>query len=294
MIDSGINGQIGYIVWWDFRLKGREPMWMDVRSWALTHGLDDSRMPVKENAATFSATCRTYTFGKSKDRLRILEAGKAKDKKGNVTSVTFAIERTIPREVNDQWIYDVDPTIIDRLTYTKASNEIACEKSTQEGMQVKAEAERMFLLADITYVRTATMRLLDSARSFPLRDSGGIYFVPQSAGELLQHLGQVLPTWGDSELHVVPTHSDGSQAVGSAAAEHFWGEVVKLQEDMQELLSGGRARRASTFRERLGRYAEISDRVHFYSELLGMAQEKITGGLTELERQCRDAINEKL
>jgi hypothetical protein len=114
----------------------------------------------------------------------------------------------------------------------------------------------------------------------PLRDRGGVYFVPRGQIETFHKVKEVLGACSSHTLHEIPAMRSGDTIKAILAAVS--GEVTQWIKDAEDEMSKGIGQRAARNRAEEGR--ELVKKVKSYETLLG---QPLQGALDRLNTACK-------
>lgn len=126
-------------------------------------------------------------------------------------------------------------------------------------------------------------RVVESAGSdlMPLRDQGGVYFVP-SGHAVVTQLSTLLSAIGGSLRTFACTMGDGSTAsVASVVSDYLLGEIKELRASVDELDSDARADVKS---RRLARLGELRTKLSAYATLLATSARRVADELDQADK----------
>ena len=127
----------------------------------------------------------------------------------------------------------------------------------------------------------------DQLKATPLRDSGGVYFVPKDSVETYQAMARALSTATGHMLYTIPAlrSDDAVNAVTDAISREVEDSAASMDE---EVGSGGLGERALATRGE--RAEQLLEKVAEYEELLGRSLGKLRSNVKGLKRNVATAI----
>ena len=151
--------------------------------------------------------------------------------------------------------------------------------------RIKAEWERLEGSYTATEIRKAIVNTLGGpAAAVPLREHGGVYWVPPTASATVDALREVINATGQSQFDVLPLFATaiGTASVASAASRSVYDEVAKLQAEVEQFKA--EAPRSDVLGRRLKEYDDLRQRARLYRDVLSLDVTSLEASLVELEK----------
>lgn len=120
-----------------------------------------------------------------------------------------------------------------------------------------------------------------------LRETGGVYFVPETQTERWAAFAKVIESVGVGTVYQVPAMKTDKavEAIMAAVIAEAGSEVAKLEEELQDIESLG----ARSLKARAKAVATIGDKLRTYEELLGQKIGDLSQRLQEIDARVVDA-----
>jgi hypothetical protein len=120
-------------------------------------------------------------------------------------------------------------------------------------------------------VRRAMVKALGTWAAVPLRDGGGIYWIPSVYAAELRRLQSAIEKIGSSRVYVLPVHQsqDADRALGQIATASLEAELAQLQTEIAAFVTTP-PERASTLERRLEAFESLRDRAKLYRTVLSI------------------------
>jgi hypothetical protein len=143
-------------------------------------------------------------------------------------------------------------------------------------------------------VRRTLVKTLRSFAAFPLRDSGGIYWVPAPFAEPLRRLKSAIDKIGHSTVHLVPIHDspEAKQTLGGIAKGSIEEELKALQTEIESFLKVP-PDRASTLTRRFDAFESLRNRARLYRDMLQVEVKDLDGQLRKMGAAVEGMLNQK-
>lgn len=166
------------------------------------------------------------------------------------------------------------------------SNMTAADQSAIK-RAIWAEYQRKQMEVDASDLSTWLVKVVDDLDAVRLRDSGGIYFVPQHAVNGYRALANAVESCGKSRLFEIPAmRSDKAvETVLAALTEELDSEVVRMDRQLSEGELGARA-----LRSRRESIKDMMSKVGRYEKLLGTKLTAITEAVEAMNARIVEAI----
>lgn len=168
-------------------------------------------------------------------------------------------------------------TTLDYQLQIKASIEDGKLKVEPSGHTLADEVKLKYATYSSTYTVTDTSALLSavvkSLHAVPLRDTGGVYFVPRNKTDELRRVVTVLKSVSDHRVFEVPAlkSDEAVEAILAALISEADKETSEMETEFDTAELGGRA-----LRTRAGRAESLLSKVKEYETLLGTNLQAIT------------------
>lgn len=176
------------------------------------------------------------------------------------------------------------------LTYTREAGiqyDDATGKLTSDYAPIAAGLDDV--AREIDGTRTASdvtrvmQRVVDLAGSdlIPVREQGGAYFLP-AGSRVIEQMDRILHEIGGTLSRFACTIGHGTEgSVASVITDYMLKQIAELKQAVDELNEAGI--RADVKSRRLTRVAELRERIHAYTSLVGAQAETLTQALDVAE-----------
>lgn len=135
-------------------------------------------------------------------------------------------------------------------------------------------------------------KVVDELGGVRLKPSGHVYWVPSVGSNEVRRLRSALRSAGAGEVYVTPVHDseEARAAVTAAASEQFWGEVNKIEEELETFQQ--KRPRTTTLEARLARFEELRDHVSLYGDMMSVRAAQLNAALDRARDAVRKLIDE--
>jgi hypothetical protein len=173
------------------------------------------------------------------------------------------------------------------VTYYRASKTISCS-TTYRQMEIEAAFTKYCLTYRANEVRIAIMRVLQMANAITVRESGGIYFVPEAGKPILDKLtalAAAVPGVQLVTLGIVDT-AESKAPMAVAAGDEIRKTLETAAQDLTALVQrkqDGTKVRDATLEKRLADFQAIREKAMCYKDLVSLDIQDIEAGIKNLE-----------
>lgn len=125
---------------------------------------------------------------------------------------------------------------------------------------------------------------LDQALALPVRESGGVYFVPESTVDQVRSLANVINHVNNSVFSTLPIHNDeaGHLAVTDPAQISLENEVRKVMQGLQKInIEDVSARKLET---RIAQFQDLETKANFYSGIMDVTVKDMLKSLGDTKK----------
>ena len=193
--------------------------------------------------------------------------------------VIAVVEETKLRQQRDLRFATVDTVTFDKINRTRRTRS-ANDHPVSSSVEAWFVAFNGALTADD--VRGWLQKRLGDLMAVPLRENGGVYWVPSIYASTVRMLAQVIGSLGRSAMSVVPQF-DGAEArdsIGGAARETLVDELEVLA---GEIAAFDAKTRGATMRRRLETFDALRNRADIYARMVGCAVDDLKELVTAQE-----------
>uniref|UniRef100_A0A6M3M885 Uncharacterized protein n=1 Tax=viral metagenome TaxID=1070528 RepID=A0A6M3M885_9ZZZZ len=188
-----------------------------------------------------------------------------------------------------------------RVGYIKAKEEVRLEDPTDPVAQnILALYDDYRLNVGPNEVRPGITKELHKLGSIPLRQNGGVYFVPFVEGttdEPLKAMTQLVKKWGASRFYPVPQYDTQElrDSVAASAQDSFSAELDGVRKELETYRERIEDKdtsnpREGTIHKRLDALQDMERRAALYAQALDIKKEDLLDGIEDV----RKGINELL
>jgi len=133
-------------------------------------------------------------------------------------------------------------------------------------------------------VRSMIHSFIRKLGAFPVRDKGGVYFVPKTRMEEMDKLSELISTLNGSYIYVLGIRDEEKEKEGMKRSwENALSQELKvLEQEIQATVDEGNAVRASTLEKRGVRITSLKNKAQVYNDLFGNETPKELKKLNEL------------
>jgi len=177
---------------------------------------------------------------------------------------------------------------INKLTEAVVCSDPAEEASLQQATQT---LRGVLLAPDLS---RALRGLVALAQGTPLRPSGGVYFVPRPAAEIVGKMRAIVaelqPDGGYVSAFGVVDTLQARVDMGRHAHAGLLEELAGLAADLDALRGAGETVRASTLQRRLALYGQLRAKASLYTDLLTYNLDDVHAGIDRLAASVGDLL----
>ena len=198
----------------------------------------------------------------------------------------------IVEEKVDQTKEDLTYQKEDKLTLFLQSGTLSLENQIPEAKVVYEIYQNHKGKIDNWKLSSFLVQQLKNMNALPLREMGGVYFIPIAYQEKLlsieKGLSEVSP---GTILYLLPIYKDtkSQKSLKTAFNENFRQELTKLAEELKTRIET-EGTRSCTFKNRLREYKELRERAKVYEDLLQYKALDIRESINALEKQVTKAL----
>jgi hypothetical protein len=282
-IEAKNLGTLGYLLWWS--LNDVEVLQSDAESLCVTVGLDPKMCPKIEARGGVVKALESLGFraspqsGKKMDldgKARVFYDRTADDEKGFTVTLQ---ERTVANGVAAY-------VEVQRIHYDRSTKAIDLSTSFMHG-DIHAAFKKYCETYRANEVRRIIQNVLAEGKAITVRESGGVYFVPDFYTPTLDKLKAMVAAINGvslTTLGIVDTEQSRSEMADAAQAE-VKRTVDSLMADIQALearIAEGQNVRESTLEARIDEFKALREKALCYQELVQMEVSDVETALASL------------
>jgi len=275
VVPQGAEGA-GAVVWWT--LSGHVEVEGFKAAWA-AQGLDEALLPDLPSAAT-ALRRAVYALKGPSTLVRSLDKSTSKwaiVEESRVDKAIVALGGTVTGPLK----YDVE-CVVSRNEDDTLSFEPATEFTDTHPlvMQVRGAYEQAKGQHDHADIGSWLSRLVRKVDAVPLRERGGVYFVPRDQVETLNKMRAALRAASANSIQTVPAmrNDDAVEAILDAVRREAQDEAQGMQDDLMAGTFGQKGLEA-----RAERCAAAMGKVRRYEHLLGVSMESLIVQIGDLQ-----------
>jgi Family of unknown function (DUF6744) len=195
-----------------------------------------------------------------------------------------------------------------RILLHKRTGEMICTTEAEGVIDAQRESQQvtnelapywrqyrdLFIARDLSQMMRG---IIDGMNAVSLRQSGGVYFVPASERDSLLRLRQLIadiPQVVDLDPFVcalgVPNAAEAKRGLSKAVHAGLLDEINSLRGELVRVSESGERVREKTIAQRLVIYKRLKAKAEMYQDLLGIRQDQVRAGVTELEREALNLL----
>jgi hypothetical protein len=284
--------RIGFLAMWDFH--DAEIEHNAIVALCSSVGLDEFTPDPRSNEVAFSRALRVV------QRQQKVEFKRAKRSRKWITVRPIEISETTDSGANDDAHKpDVEAKSLPAIALDRESGTLTAQDSTSPiAAAVLDEFARAQGKVDHTDLRHMITRVLGSLRAVPLRDAGGVYFVPEGEGHeaTLRNLQIVIQGCGESDFYmpVMPKgDADWSRAAGAGAMRAIDGEYKTLIAEAEAFVNkaiDGDLVQNRVLEGRLADAEALQDRAALFGDVLSLQTASVNAASDMLADATRKMI----
>jgi len=172
----------------------------------------------------------------------------------------------------------------------RASGDVTSDDEAYETVRSFQSAYKRFLTTFPSRdVMSTVVKAVRRLNAIPLRETGGIYFVPPTP--LMEKLQEVVGGISSSNrFYRLPVHEtdEGAASLGAAANGFLEKELAGLQAEVEGWLTrDGRAVRKDAIENRMEEFSALRRRAQLYRDVLGVTVEDVEAMVEAMEAKVR-------
>jgi hypothetical protein len=143
-------------------------------------------------------------------------------------------------------------------------------------------------------VRRTITRTLASFSAVTLRESGGVYWVPQPFARELRQLQKCIQQFGSSEVYLIPVHdsADANRTLGDVATQALQEELDALKVEVQSFVAQP-PERPTTLARRFDAFDQLRSRAALYRDILAVQVKDLDSTLDSLTVSVESLLAQK-
>lgn len=261
-------GTLGEIVSWR---APKEVRFVDLQAAMKTAGIDEKLLREMLPRHAFSRAARKLAEG------RIIRQVEEND-----TTITFQFTKEHLK--GNQYEYALET----HLKLDKATGGVDCPIAGLQTM-AKGLVDGELKVRKATDVSRLVQRTFETNKGdlIPIREQGGVYFVPESHAELADRIDELLRACGGS-LRRFKVSADGastSKSVAEAMNEHFLQMISEFKTSCDEIVVGEAS--PTIAKRRTERVRELRVKLGAYKDILQDYAEQIEKGIDEADTDLK-------
>ena len=271
---------LGSLLWWS--LNGNRIEHDALERLAITHQLPERFVPRAIKPTQAFRRAWRHTASRLADGQMLRPIAESSDE----------VVIGLVREVVDEATQDLDYDLLVRVTFDKAAAAIMSDRESIVVESIRS-MYRHHLAHTTTDIRSMMTAFLGEA-GVPLRESGGVYFVPASHERTLDALCSVVEAAGNNATHRLPIVDTpaGKATLRSVAQRTLDDELRQLQEQLDRF--DGDKVRDSTLERKLEAFGDLRSRVEMFARVLAFKADDLRDkiGVTQATLRTRLGIAE--
>lgn len=272
---------LGDLVWW--QLSNAEVPRVELERLWSDAGLDRGLLPESPTAErALKAAAKESQVGHVDYLVRL--------GKEDPTEVIFAVVHE-SREADGSLSYTQEARVrLDRVH----EQLITDAPSHQLVAAICSGFERLRLTHTADDVRRAVTKTLRSFCAVPLRESGGIYWVPRTYSAALRQLQKAVESIGSSTVYLLPVHdsADAARTLGDVAQASVEDELEQLKFEIDGFLQSP-PERPSTLMRRLEAFEALKAKAELYRDILKVQVDDLDSQLSTLTSTVERLLDSK-
>lgn len=180
---------------------------------------------------------------------------------------------------------ELDYKQVSRVELNKVSGVVNVTAQSSVTQAIVAKFQENMQITPARDVMSTIVRVLKSFRAVTLRDTGGIYWVPNKHSAGLRALQGAVRRIGQSALFLLPVHRtvEAVEALQAAADAGIEADLKALGAEIEEFKADLDGTRPSTLERRLQTFQELRERAHLYQTVLTYSAEGVGARIVEME-----------
>lgn len=268
---------IGDLVWWDLRGVLVDRSWFEDE--LVNASLEGALCPERSSDTYFSRALNRV------EKRESVEFKRAKRCLKEIIVRPVSFKATVDESAEIGFKADVESVTTPAIVLDREAGALACQDENDPVfVAVKAEYARQLGTANASDVRITITNIMNDLSAVPLREAGGMYFVPDRGNSrmIIEKIQEIVRQCGESDLYAprLPAgNSNWSRACESAAVRSMGSDYENIVGEMEAFVQ--RSIDGELLQERvlLGRIEEaeqLKSKASLYQDVLEIRGEKLT------------------
>lgn len=278
---SAGGAHLGDLLWWTLADAAIDRSTL-VAHWA-AEGLASELLPEAPTAEKALRTAvREAALGQHD---RLIRLGKESE-----NEIVFAVVREAKHEDGSVTYTQETRVMLDRKAETVSSD--------QPGHDLAVVVAHRFGELRTTHtaddVRRTIVRAIGTFAAVPLREHGGVYWIPSPYAKELRQLQSAVEKIGSSHMYLLPVHdsADANRTLGDAALGAIQQELEQLKDEVQGFVAQP-PDRPSTLARRFDAYEALRGRAQLYRDILKIQVQDLDKQLDEMTASVEKLLQRK-
>ena len=277
--------QLGTIVWWS--LSDNNVPRQKLLNLASDNNLDEKYLPPEVKPTSAFRRAWRHAISHLEEGLLLRPIVENDD----------AIVIGLVHETQKKSAKDLDYDLVVRIEYSKKNETLTFDRNvdfnTPEGKAVKAidDLYQVHQSHDINDIRSIMTNFLYEV-GIPLRESGGVYFVPAAYQQTLDSVCTVVKNCGRNSTYqlAVPDTIESHETLTVVAQSTLDSEIKQLQEQLDKLGTEDASVRETTWEKKLVLFDELRARVNLFAGVLNFKAEELTSKIGLIQAGIREKL----
>jgi len=271
---------LGWLLWWS--LNGNRVEHAQLEALAAQHNLPGRFVP--RALRPTQAFRRAWRHTAS----RLVEGQMLRP----IAETTDEVVIGLVYEVADAGTRDLEYDVLARITFDKHSARITSDRES-----IVAESVRCMYAHHLAHTTTDIRAMLTGflgEAGVPLRESGGVYFVPATHGQMLEGLCAVVESAGNNITYRMPiVDTPAGRSTLRTVAQRTLDEELRQLQDQLERFDDDKVR-ASTLERKLETFGDLRSRVDLFARVLAFKADDLRNkiGVTQAALRARLGVDE--
>lgn len=280
MTNAGLK-VMGYFVWWsihDVKIAREE-----FNATAKAVGLDKD-LPELQPRSVFLKAVREVKKSAQRDGLLIRKISKQADK------YTFGL---VDEQIDTQ-AKTLGYTHSATMTFSPNTGNVECDQPHRAFGAVKRLYEEFSEKITSDDVRAYVLDVISTRWSISVRARGGIYYLPDSAADVIEKLEMLLYTIGGDCFFAVAPQIDAEKSrmsIMRAFLDDMRSKIATFRDEIEEKKdSDGKRKQVKCWKDRIEEFTALKEQVTFYADALKFNGDALVDDLTTLQHDVNQAF----
>lgn len=278
---SSIDPRMGAFIWWDLESCKVTPQ--HLRTVLAAEGLTDTgkdtdiKVPDIDPTSAIRRACQNWAMGR----------GNAPRYRTEVTAVDGHLVYVGVLQHHREGAKEVAWKQVETLVYDTQAGAWQNQHPSDAAVDFIRAANDFIRYHDHRFIRPGVLApQLTAMGAISLRRQGGIYFVPLANMDAARRMKRVVGALGNSALHIctVENDADAREAVASATQDHVLGQLLGVQDQLEEWKGSARKVRSDSQANVLGQLGELLQLADLYERTLEVSLKDLRAQVTA----CQD------